>query len=618
MARPAPRDFSDSLGDALTQPPSTTSFLGYNWQQQPVNSQFGLALSQRYGLMPQLANVLAGRIEDLDAAELFLHPSLRIQLGNPNSLRDMDRAIARTIQALQNNEPLAVWGDYDVDGATSSALLTLFFRSLGHEPRIHIPDRIDEGYGPNAAGLTELYNAGCRLVFVVDSGTLAFEPLAAAKAIGLDVIVLDHHQAKPELPPAYAVINPNRLDDDSGYNTLAAVGVSFLFLVALVRAMKAAGWDAEQLPDLLQWLDVVALGTVCDVMPLRGLNRALVAQGLKVMRRSANPGLRALAASANLTKIPSAHSCGFVLGPRINAGGRVGQADLGARLLTSQTDAQANELAAELDRLNLERRQLEQAATAQALAWVEEQEVQKGAAADSVLVVAHADWHPGIIGLISSRLVEIYQRPAVAFSLSAHPAKGSGRSIQGFDLGGAVLAARAAGLLVDGGGHAMAAGMAIANQDPGAEIEALKQFFQQRLAAIEPGTLARTTRYFDDYIGSLAWQDPQFMAQLQQLAPFGEGNPSPKFCLNHLEIIAVNEPTTGLVQAMFKDQNGKWLKANLSRRLASRQDELMALRGQPLSAIVTFQLSDTPRGMRAYLSFEDVMADPHPLIPSDF
>jgi single-stranded-DNA-specific exonuclease len=583
------------------------SLLGYVWQQREVDTVLSLAISQRHDLPPQLAGVLAGRVPDLAAVEQFLQPSLRAALGDPSRLQHMDLALDRTVQALRTKDPIAIWGDYDVDGATSSALLALFFRSLGHEAIVHIPDRVDEGYGPNAEGLQELYQQGCRLTFVVDSGTLAFAPLATAKAFGMDVIVLDHHQAKPELPDCYALINPNRLDDSSGYNSQAAVGIVFLFLIGLCRALKQAGWAEADLPDLLQWLDIVALGTVCDVVPLHGLNRALVSQGLRVMRQGRNVGLNALAASANLTKPPSAHSLGFVLGPRINAGGRVGKADLGVRLLTCTESSLAQQLAMELDRLNQERRSLEQQAVAQALSWVEEEVGRNPDTASQVLVVANPSWHPGIIGLVSSRLVEVYQRPAVAFSLSAHPAKGSGRSIAGFDLGGAVLAARQAGLLVDGGGHAMAAGMSLAAEDVEAELSALRGFFQNRFLQMGPNKTSINSRQFDGYLGSLAWQSPDFLSQLQRLAPFGEGNLMPKFCITDLQLIATNEANAGMIQAIFQDRNGKWIKSSLARRLARHHDHLLMLKNKPLSAIISLQLYESPRGLRAYLNVEDVV-----------
>ncbi len=403
---------------------------------------------------------------------------LRDWLPDPSIFRDMDVAAERLASAIRARENVVVFGDYDVDGATSAALLIRTIRACGGVATAYIPDRLLEGYGPGAAAMTALAAAGARLIVTVDCGTQGFEALAAAQAAGVDVIVVDHHQASTALPPALAVVNPRRLDEIGGaaFGHLAAVGMAFLLAVAVVRALRTSdGFAARPAPDLLALLDLVALGTVADVVPLTGLNRAFVAQGLKVMAARRNPGLAALAAVAAIDRAPTCHDLGFALGPRINAGGRIGKSDLGVRLLTTDDPDEARSLAAELDALNAERRGIEAAVAAEALELV----ARTGNAA--VAVVAAGGWHPGVIGIVAGRLKERLKRPVIVIALEDGAdgviGKGSGRSVPGVDLGGAVLAAKDAGLLVAGGGHAMAAGLTIA----AARIEEFTAFLEARL-----------------------------------------------------------------------------------------------------------------------------------------
>ena len=445
----------------------TRSVTGRRWRARAEDNRLVQALSQRLGVPELIARVLAGRGVDLEHGDTFLQPTLRDLLPDPSAFRDMDRAASRIVTALQSHESVAVFGDYDVDGATSAALLGLFFRSVGAEIRVYVPDRLREGYGPNAPALLRLAAEGVKLVITVDCGTLAYAPLAAAAAAGLEVIVVDHHLAEPALPTAVAVINPNRLDEDGGHRQLAAVGVAYLLVVAVNRALRDAGWYATRpAPNLLQWLDLVALGTVCDVVPLTGINRALVGQGLKVMAQRGNIGLAALADVAGLSEPPGCYHLGFLMGPRVNAGGRVGQADLGARLLTTEDPAEATALARELDRLNAERRGIELGVQAEA-------EAQAAAQSDAtdgagpLVVAAGRGWHQGVIGIVAGRLKERYRRPALVVALDGGIGKGSGRSVAGVDLGSAVTAAHQAGLLINGGGHAMAAGLTVAEDQIG-------------------------------------------------------------------------------------------------------------------------------------------------------
>ncbi|HYD05786.1 MAG TPA: single-stranded-DNA-specific exonuclease RecJ, partial [Reyranella sp.] len=424
------------------------SLTGRRWAERLGDERIALAMAQRHGLPDAICRLLAAREVDLEGVPDFLEPTLRKFLPDPSHLKDMDAGVARLVRAVQQGERIVVFGDYDVDGATSSALLQRFFRAIGGDIGVYIPDRRKEGYGPNAPALLKLREEGASVVVTVDCGVTAYEPLAEARRAGLDVIVIDHHQAELALPEAVAVVDPNRLDEASPHKQLAAVGVAFLLCVGVNRALRAAGWyGARPEPDLRQWLDLVALGTVADVVPLTGVNRALVRQGLLVMHQRGNPGLAALADVARLREPPGAYHLGFMLGPRVNAGGRVGQADLGARLLASDDPHEVGALAIRLDEFNAERRAIEREVLDQAIARIEGLYGPDRKGLPAALVVESADWHIGVIGIVASRLVERYGRPAFVIGLDGEVGKGSGRSVRGIDLGAAVLAARQSGLL---------------------------------------------------------------------------------------------------------------------------------------------------------------------------
>ncbi|MGH6618885.1 MAG: single-stranded-DNA-specific exonuclease RecJ, partial [Alphaproteobacteria bacterium] len=473
--------------------------------------------------MPEIiGRLMAARGIALDGVDDFLRPALRNQLPDPSRLKDMDAAASRLADAVRSGETIGVFGDYDVDGATSSALLKRFFEAVGATVEIYIPDRIVEGYGPNLAGLQRLQRNGAGVVVTVDCGITAFEPLADAAKGGLEVIVVDHHVAEPRLPAARAVVNPNRLDDDSGQGQLAAVGVAFLLVVAVNRVLRGAGWYAARPePDLLQWLDLVALGTVCDVVPLTGVNRALVAQGLKVMARRGNHGIAALADVAGATEAPDAYHAGFIIGPRVNAGGRVGECWLGATLLSTPDSAEARGYAEKLDRYNQERREIEAACLEAAI-----DQVENGAVADGLVYASSEGWHPGVIGIVAGRLRERYNRPACVVAMSDGIGKGSGRSVRGVDLGAAILAARQSGLLINGGGHRMAAGFTVARESE----ESLRAFLAARIAAdTGPGGITPSLR-LDGALQS-AGATVALLQSLDALAPFGAGNPRPRFAL---------------------------------------------------------------------------------------
>jgi single-stranded-DNA-specific exonuclease len=509
------------------------------------------ALAAQLALPEILARLLAQRGVGLEEAARFLSPRLRDQLPDPAQLKDMDRAVDRLVRAIRDSEKIVVFGDYDVDGATSAALLLRFFAAVGAAGGLYVPDRMREGYGPNAAALLGLKASGAGLVICVDCGTTAHEALDAAKAAGLDLVVIDHHVAEPLLPSAVAVVNPNRLDEASAHGHLAAVGVAFLLVVAANRVLRDTGWyRSRPEPDLMQWLDLVALGTVCDVVPLTGLNRALVAQGLKVAQHGGNAGMAALAAlGATPGRIEpiSAYQLGFVLGPRVNAGGRVGEADLGARLLATDDKVLAAELAQLLDGHNKERREIEAQTLAAAIELVERQN-----ASSPVLVFAAAEgWHPGVIGIVAARLKERYGRPAVVVALADGHGKGSGRSVPGLALGPAVIAARQSGLLISGGGHAMAAGFTVAAD----RLIELQEFLAARLNdGLDHSTLVPELE-IDAAISTEAAQ-AALIGQLDALAPFGSANPEPRFALPMVRAAHVEPVGNGHLRLRVADAMG--------------------------------------------------------------
>ena len=510
-----------------------------------------LETDQRDGLVPDdlLTQLLLSRGAPREALEAHKAPSIRAFMPDPSIFRDMDRAAERLADAVTGGEGIAIFGDYDVDGATSAALLILLLRNLGVEASAYIPDRMTEGYGPNAPALARLAAAGATLIVTVDCGAQAFEALATAP---VDVLVVDHHQCASELPRAHAVVNPNRLDEGEGraHGHLAAVGVAFLLGAALLRVLRGRGFFAgRDEPRLLDLLDLVALGTVADVAQLRGLNRAFVAQGLKVMAQRRNPGLAALTQAARLTRAPAASDLGFALGPRINAGGRVGRADLGVRLLTTRDAGEAQAIATELDRLNEERRAIE--------ALVQEAAEAMVGADRAVAVVAGQGWHAGVIGIVAGRLKEKLGRPAIVIALDeAGIGKGSGRSITGVDLGAAVLAAKEHGLLVAGGGHAMAAGLTVTAD----RVADLAAFLEERLAG--PVERARADRaLLVDSVLAPGGVTAELVDALEAGGPYGTGWPAPRVAIGPVRAIRVDVVGNGHVRAIMAGDDGRSLKA---------------------------------------------------------
>lgn len=501
------------------------------------------AMVQLHGFPDILARVLAGRDVTADDARAFLEPSLRDLMPDPLVMSQMDAAVARLAHAVRQGERVAIFGDYDVDGACSSALLGEFLRHCGVPFDLHIPDRIFEGYGPNAEAIAMLAGKGAQLLVCVDCGTTSFEPFEEARKRGMDVIVLDHHQAPEALPDVAAIVNPNRLDDLSGLGHLCAAGVTFMTLVALGRALREAGfWSAElPAPDLLESLDLVALATVADVVPLKGLNRAFVSKGLAVMRMRRRLGLRALFDAARADGPPRAFMLGFMIGPRINAGGRIGDASLGAQLLLCQDDSRAAAIAAELDRLNRERQviETETVATAEAEALAEAAQGEPGA----VIIAAGQDWHPGVVGLVAARLKERFRRPAFAIAFGGETGTGSGRSIAGVDLGKAVRGAVEAGILEKGGGHAMAAGITVRR----GKLGALRAWFEDHLLGAVEAAREAAALHVDAAL-TAGGATPELIAQVERAGPFGQSNPDPVFAFPAHRIVEASEVRTGHVR----------------------------------------------------------------------
>ncbi len=557
------------------------SLTGRHWLERldVAGGNAALAIAQRHQINDVVARVLAGRGVGVDEAPAFLAPSLKALMPDPSVMTDMEAAAARIADAIMAGEPIAVFGDYDVDGASSSALLARFLRHQGVSPTVYIPDRLFEGYGPNPEALRKLAGEGARLIVTVDCGSTSFEALDEARTLGVDIVVIDHHELGTERPPARALVNPNRQDDLSGLGFLAAVGVTFMAVIAVNRLLRARGWygAGRREPDLLQWLDLVALGTVCDVVPLVSLNRAFVSKGLMTLARRGNRGIAALADVARLGGPVRPYHLGFLLGPRINAGGRIGDAALGARLLASDDPAECARIAAELDRLNGERQTMETAMLEQAMAEADA-EIGSGEG-PAVLVTASREWHPGVVGLIASRLKDRFQRPAIAIALAANGVgTGSGRSIVGVDLGAAVRRAVDDGILAKGGGHAMAAGLTVAQSRLGDLRAFLEQSLAVRVHAADGGHTLAVDAALSARGASLA-----LIEAVEKAGPFGAGNPDPVYAFPSHRIDFADTVGNGHVRLTLAANDGATIKAVAFRGAGSPLGEaLLAARGRNL------------------------------------
>jgi len=562
-----------------------------------------LAIAQRHDLPELLARIIAGRNVEIDAVEAFLDPTVRRSMPDPHVLTAMPEAAARIADAVGAGETIAIFGDYDVDGATSSALLARFLRHAGSDPLIHIPDRLFEGYGPNVEAVRGLAGRGATLLVTVDCGTTSIEPLAQARALGVDVVVIDHHQADEELPPAVAIVNPNRRDDLSGLGHLAAVGLTFMTVVAVNRLLRARGfWTTSRPePDLLTFLDDVALGTVADVVPLIGLNRAFVAKGLIALRQRNRIGHTSLMDVARLAGPPEAWHLGFLLGPRINAGGRIGRADLGVRLLIEEDPIEAARIATELDRLNRERQVIEMETVAQAEAeavaalGLEDQ--------GAVIVTAAEGWHPGVVGLVAARLKEKFGRPAFAIALEPGGiGTGSGRSIPGVDIGTAVRRAVADGLLEKGGGHAMAAGVTLRKS----ALAPFRAFLESALAADVESARRANGLSIDGAISAGA-ADAGLVAMIERAGPFGSGNPEPVIALPAHTLAYIEEAGQSHIRLRLKSADGAGVNAIAFRAVGQKLGAaLVQNRGRLVHAAGSFALDRWQGEERVQFRLSDI------------
>ena len=552
------------------------SLTGRRWIWREAEDRISLGIAQRLGLPEILGRLLAVRGIDADAAADYLDPTLRALLPDPSLLADMDAAAARLADAVRAGETVAVFGDYDVDGACGGAVLTVLLRALGCEVIPYVPDRLAEGYGPNAAALQALAARGASLIVCVDCGTAAGLVLCALDGIA-DVVILDHHKAEGPPPAVVATVNPNRLDCRSGLGSLCATAIAFLTAVAVVRALRRSGFfGTGREPDLMALLDLVALATVCDVMPLAGLNRALVTQGLKVLARRARPGIAALLEVAQVNGRPTATTLSFALGPRINAAGRISEADLGLRLLLCEDTVEARGLAATLDALNRQRQQVEAAMLETALQAAEAQL----AAGHPTALVSGVQWHPGVVGIVAGRIKERFNRPACVAGIADGVAKGSGRSVAGLDLGAVVIAARQTGLLTTGGGHAMAAGFSLAE----AQMAAFHAFLDERLAAAADLPSAADLAIE----GALAVPGctTEMAMHLARLAPFGNGNEEPVLILPRARVVRADRvgKEAATIRAFVEGEDGgDRLKAVMFRaREGPLANALLGRGGVPL------------------------------------
>jgi single-stranded-DNA-specific exonuclease len=583
----------------------TRSLSGRLWRERAADPELVRRHQLSHGLSEPLARALAARGVLAEQGETYLNPTLKALFPDPSAFTDMDKAAAILVDALERKRRLVVFADYDVDGASSAAQLVRWFRALGHDLPIYVPDRILEGYGPSPAAFKRLKAEGAELVITVDCGAAAHDALACAAEIGLEVVVIDHHLMRgEEIPHVAALVNPNRPDDTSGQGHLAAAGVTFVLLAALNREARRRGLfgDSPE-PDLRQWLDLAAMGAICDVTELRGFNRALAAQGLKVMSGWRNPGLKALLEVAKSEGPASVFHVGFILGPRINAGGRIGRADLGARLLSTDDPEEARGLAEELDALNASRKEVEREVTEAAIAHIE---TESNAPDAPMLLVAQDDWHPGVIGIVAGRLREKYRKPVVVVGVdrAANVGKGSGRSQPGVNLGRAVQAAYDEGLLLAGGGHAMAAGLSVRPDT----IPELRAFLCERLAAESAVAAAEDGLEIDALVTTRGcdralWQD------FQRMAPFGPGNVEPLFAAADVRVERPMALRGGHVRVTLTDGSGGKLKAVAWRVEGSEAGRRLMTEGGAIHVAGRLKPDDWQGRQGVEFEIEDV-ADP--------
>ena len=565
----------------------------------PDYERSALTIAQRHDVSDFIARVIAGRGSNINDVESFLNPTLREMLPDPLVLNGMEEAVERLALAVYRKEIIGLLADYDVDGATSAALFIRYFSSIERNTVFHVPDRLKEGYGPNLLAIKKLKAKGARIVITLDCGIVAFDTLSQSKKIGMDVLVVDHHMAEPTLPKAVAVVNPNRLDENSDLGHLAAVGVSFLLVVGLNRRLREMGFFVDRVePKLTTWLDLVALGTVCDVVALKGLNRAFVAQGLRVLCQRRNQGLKALSSIARINGRVDSYHLGFILGPRVNAAGRVGESGLGTRLLSTIDESEAIKIATVLDQFNKDRRGIEEDIQSAATRTAEKYQHKD----DPVFVIGGEAWHAGVIGIVASRLRELYDRPVCVIGFDGELGKGSGRSVQGFDLGSAVIAAYQLGLLEGGGGHRMAAGFTIRRQ----ELDNFRSFLIDRFIG-EKGLVTSNPVLKLDGILAPGGVKQQVIDDIALLGPFGAGNPVPKFAVTSARITRTDWVGEKHLRCSFKGFDGGNLQGIAFRAMNTRLgDALLTHTGRQLHVAGQLQSNEWNGRKNIQIIIEDI------------
>ena len=529
-----------------------TSVSGKKWILKKFNITDIKKYSEDYSLSEIVSKLISIRKNNINDIYLFLNPTIKNLLPDPLSLKDMENAVNRTYVAIKKKQNIGIFGDYDVDGATSTALLTRYFLSINQKIKTYIPDRKKEGYGPSLIGFNNLIKSGAKIIFTVDCGTSSFDPIKNAQNQNVDVIVLDHHQSDIKFPNACAIVNPNRFDDTSKLNYLCAAGVCFMFLVALNKKLRESNWFKNNKisePEILNLLDLVSLGTVCDVVPLIGLNRAIVKQGLKILKKRLNLGLKTLYDMCKIEHKPTTHDLGYKLGPRINAGGRVGKSSHGAELLASEDPQRTYQIATDLDKYNKERKSIE-------VMLIEQVNIEaEKLINDKVLVLSGDSWHEGIIGIVCSRIKEKYNKPTILISLNNNLGKGSARSVFGFDIGTLIIKSVQLGILEKGGGHKMAGGFVIKREN----INLFRDFLIKNYEKLKLDSSKSADLYLDSIISPSALNE-EFYDDIDSLAPFGSGNNEPKFAIENLKVVASNIVGNTHIKSVFAGMDGSIIK----------------------------------------------------------
>ena len=542
------------------------SLTNKKWSLKKYNEKDVDYITQSHDVSPLVAKLLSIRNVNYKDIQSYINPSLKNSIPDPSTLTDMDIACERIFKAILDEDRISIFGDYDVDGSTSTSILVNYFRQISINLDFHIPDRFTEGYGPSINSFSKFKSQNTKVIITVDCGTMAHSEIAYANQQGMDVIVLDHHLPEISLPEAKAIINPNRIDDTSGLNYLAAVGVTFMLTVGLNRKLRDEGWFEKKLlkePNLIELLDLVALGTICDAVPLKGVNRILVSRGIDVIHKRLNPGLKSLIEVSKIKSKVSVYDLGFKIGPRINAGGRLGYSSFGTELLTESDKYKIDSLSKNLDKFNMERRTIESYVLDQAISQVDEEKLK-----NKLLIVAGEDWHEGVIGIVASRLKEKFNRPSIVFAVNNGEAKGSGRSIKGIDIGQLVVAAVQCNLVEKGGGHAMAAGLTIKSE----MIPKLSEFFDRQISSKKIENDDETILFADSILSTSAI-NLEVNQEIEKIGPFGSENPEPAFIFKNVYVAAVDKIGDDHFKCLIKSDGGRFIEAMAFRSVKTKLGE---------------------------------------------